>query len=93
MFNEQTVTENGIINRLKQIGGIKWAYCHGESLPKQASSLFVDEWLKDALCSLNPDIAAQPDYADEVILKLRGVILEARHSGLVRAKTRTLPNG
>ena len=85
MFNEQTVTENGIIDRLKQISGVKWNYCHGESLPKQASSLFVDEWLKDALCSLNPDIAAQPDYADEVILKLRGVILEARHSGLVRA--------
>jgi type I restriction enzyme R subunit len=85
MFNEQTVTENGIIDRLKQLSGVKWNYCHGETLPKQASSLFVDEWLKEALCSLNPDIASQPDYADEVILKLRGVILEARHSGLVRA--------
>ena len=85
MFNEQTVTENGIIDRLKQLGGVKWNYCHGESLPKQASSLLVDEWLKEALCSLNTDIAAQPDYADEVILKLRGVILEAKHSGLVRA--------
>jgi type I restriction enzyme R subunit len=85
MFNEQTVTENGIINRLKQLNDIKWTYCHGEDLPKQASDNFVDEWLKNALCSLNPDIAVKPDYADEVIHKLRGVIWEAKHTGLVKA--------
>ena len=85
MFNEQTVTENGIIDRLKGLSGVKWTYCHGESLPKQAQDIFVDEWLKDALCSLNPDISKQPDYADEVIYKLRGVVLEARHTGLVKA--------
>ena len=85
MFNEQTVTENGIIDRLKGLSGTKWSYCHGENLPKQARDIFVDEWLKDALCSLNPDIAKQPDYADEVIYKLRGVVLEARHTGLVKA--------
>ncbi len=85
MFNEQTVTENGIIERLKILSGAKWTYCHGENLPKQAQDIFVDEWLKDVLCSLNPDIAKRPDYADEVIYKLRGVVLEARHTGLVKA--------
>lgn len=85
MFNEQTVTENGIIDRLQGLSGAKWTYCHGESLPKKAQDIFVDEWLKDALCSLNPDIAKQPDYADEVIHKLRGLILEARNTGLVKA--------
>jgi len=85
MFNEQTVTENGIIDRLKGLSGVKWTYCHGENLSKQAQDIFVDEWLKDALCSLNPDIAKQPDYADEVIYKLRGIVLEARHTGLVKA--------
>jgi len=85
MFNEQTVTENGIIDRLKNLGGFKWTYCHGEALPKQAQDIFVDEWLKDTLCTLNSDIAKHPDYADEVIYKLRGVILESRHTGLVKA--------
>ena len=85
MFNELTVTENGIIDRLKSLSGVKWNYCHGEELPKQAQDLFVDEWLKEALCSLNPDIAKKPDYADEVIYKLRGEVLEARHAGLVKA--------
>lgn len=84
-FNEQTVTENGIIDRLKGLSGVKWTYCHGENLPKKVQDIFVDEWLKDALCSLNTDIGRQPDYADEVIYKLRGVVLEARHTGLVKA--------
>ncbi len=85
MFNEQTVTENGIIDRLKGLSGVKWNYCHGESLPKQTHDIFVDTWLKDALCSLNPDIGNNPDYADEVIYKLRGLMLEAKHTGLVKA--------
>lgn len=85
MFTEQTVTENGIIDRLKQLSGVEWNYCHGESLPKQANDVFVDEWLKEALCKLNPAIEANPDYADQVIHKLRGVVLESRHTGLVQA--------
>lgn len=85
MFDELTVTENGIIDRLKSLSGVNWKYCHGEDLPKQTQDIFIDEWLKDALCSLNPDIAKNPDYADEVIYKLRGEILEARHTGLVKA--------
>lgn len=85
MFTEQTVTENGIIDRLKLLGGVKWSYCHGESLPKQANDVFVDEWLKDALCKLNPAVEASPDYADHVIHMLRGVVLESRHTGLVQA--------
>ena len=85
MFNEQTVTENGIIDRLSNIMPIKWSYYNGENLPNQARDIFVEEWLKDALCLLNPDIASKPNYADEVIYKLRGVVLEAKHTGLVKA--------
>ena len=85
MFNEQTVTENGIIERLKNLNVLKWDYCHGESLPKQAHDIFVDIWLKDALCSLNSDIGKNPDYADDVIYKIRGLLQEAKHTGLVKA--------
>lgn len=35
MFTEQTVTEDGIIDRLRQLSGVKWNYCHGDALPKQ----------------------------------------------------------
>ena len=31
----------------------------------------VEPWLRDALIRLNPEIASQPDRADEVLYKLR----------------------
>lgn len=85
MFTEKSVTEQGIIDRLGKLDGLKWTYRQGSDIPKKAQDIFVDDWLKDALCKLNPDIAKQPDYADEVIYKLRGLILEAKHTGLVKA--------
>lgn len=67
---------------------LKWKYVHGENLllyGKQPQDVFVDTWLKDALCRLNKPLAVNPDLADEVIHRLRGVLLEASYSGLIRA--------
>jgi hypothetical protein len=67
---------------------LRYQYIHGENLAlygKQPQDVFVDTWLKDALCRLNKPLAANPDLADEVIHRLRGVLLEAGYSGLIRA--------
>ena len=53
---------------------LKWKYVHGENLVlygKQPQDVFVDTWLKNALCRLNKPLAANPDLADEVIHRLR----------------------
>ena len=42
-------------------------------------------WLREALIRLNPEIAAQPDRADEVLYKLRAIVLSVRSDGLVQA--------
>ena len=41
--------------------------------------------MREALIRLNPEIAAQPDRADEVIYKLRAILLSVQADGLVRA--------
>jgi type I restriction enzyme R subunit len=67
---------------------LKWRYIHGENLAyygKQPQDVFVDTWLKEALCRLNKPIAANPDLADEVIHRLRGVLLEVNYTGLIHA--------
>lgn len=67
---------------------LRYQYVHGDNLAlygKQPQDVFVDTWLKDALCRLNKPLAANPDLADEVIHRLRGVLLEAGYSGLIRA--------
>lgn len=67
---------------------LKWKFVHGENLVlygKQPQDVFVDTWLKESLCRLNKPLADNPDLADEVIHRMRGVLLEASYSGLIRA--------
>jgi type I restriction enzyme R subunit len=47
--------------------------------------VLVEQWVREALIRLNPEIAAQPDRADEVLYKLRAIILSVRSDGLIRA--------
>ncbi len=62
-----------------------WNYVPGPQLPRQPGEVMVEPWLREALLRLNPEIAAQPDRADEVIYKLRACLLSVQADGLVRA--------
>ena len=48
-----------------------WHYVPGLQVPRQPGDVMVESWLREALIRLNPEIAAQPDRADEVIYNLR----------------------
>jgi type I restriction enzyme R subunit len=65
--------------------GLGWTYVPASELPRAASDVLVESHLRQALIRLNPEIAAQPDRADEVIYKLRAILLTVRTDGLVRA--------
>ncbi len=54
-------------------------------MPRQIQEVLVEPWLRDALIRLNPEIGAQPDFADEVLYKLRAILLSVRSDGLIRA--------
>jgi type I restriction enzyme R subunit len=51
---------------------VKWKYIQADLLQRDITEVFVEKELKEALCRLNPDIAANPDKAEEVIHKLQG---------------------
>ena len=65
--------------------GIGWRFVPPGEVPRQPHEVFVETWLREALIRLNPDIAAQPDRADEVLYKLRAIVLSVRADGLIRA--------
>ncbi|TFA83837.1 type I restriction enzyme R subunit [Pseudomonas sp. LAIL14HWK12:I2] len=65
--------------------GIGWRYAAPAEVPRQIQEVLVESWLRDALIRLNPEIAAQPDRADEVLYKLRAIVLSVRSDGLIRA--------
>ena len=63
----------------------KWKYFHGSDLPREDHEVFIDTWLKKAICKLNPEICDSPLKADEIIYKLRSILVEVENSGLVSA--------
>ncbi len=63
----------------------RWEYAPGPQLPRQRSDVMVEIWVREALIRLNPEIAAQPNRADEVIYNLRAILLSVQADGLVRA--------
>ncbi len=65
--------------------GIGWRYVSPSKLPRQSHEVFVESYLRDSLIHLNPEIVEQPDRADEVIYKLRAIVLSVRSDGLIRA--------
>lgn len=65
--------------------GIGWRYAAPAEVPRQIQEVLVESWLRDALIRINPEIAAQPDRADEVLYKLRAIVLSVRSDGLIRA--------
>jgi type I restriction enzyme R subunit len=63
----------------------RWTYVAAAALPRQPGEVMVEPWVREALISLNPEIAEQPDRADEVIYALRAILLAVGGDGLVRA--------
>ena len=84
-FNESNTIEEAIRVRLSSLSGEKWNFVRGTALQRNAQDVFIEPQLKGALCRLNPDIAEEPEKADDVIHRLRGVLFDARQSGLVHA--------
>lgn len=99
-FNELNSVEHFIIRQLSGVnlnaqgiaseaaadyGTSWWRYAAPEELKRELSEVLLESELKQALIRLNPDIAIQPDRADEVIHKLRAILLTVNHVGLVRA--------
>lgn len=63
----------------------RWTYAAATAMPRQPGEVMVEPWVREALIALNPEIAEQPDRADEVIYALRAILLSVQGDGLVRA--------
>jgi len=63
----------------------QWRYIQPDLLPRDVSDVLWEKELKDSLCRINPFIASNPERADEVIHKLRAIIITVGNVGLVRA--------
>lgn len=97
-FNELNSVENYII---KQLTGVNlntnevsedatlysdlWQYKSPQELNRSVNEVLLESELKEALIRLNPEITSNPELADEVIYKLRAILISVHQVGLVRA--------
>ena len=67
-----TAVGAGLACKSGKLAGLGWHYLVPRNIPRQPQ-VFVEDWIRDALIRLNPEIAADPDRADEVLYKLRAI--------------------
>ena len=98
-FNEINSVENFVIKTMTGVNlnetstlhepmpsyGAQWIYTSASELPREITEVLIETEMKQALIKLNPEIAALPERADEVIYKLRSILLSVNSTGLVRA--------
>lgn len=80
MFNEDNTIEKMLLMTLQKNG---WKYIKAENLPRQDDEVMVEPMVKEALIRLNPVIAEDPSRADEVVYKLRALIISTEAHDLV----------
>ena len=97
-FTELNSVEHYIINKLTGVNlnssllaepkvpyGFEWVYKSVEQLNRGVNEIIVETELREALIRINPEIAEKPERADEVIYKLRAILISVNQTGLVRA--------
>lgn len=98
-FNELNSVEHFIIHQLSGVNlnpsavseekpppfGARWQYRSPDDLDRGVNEVLVESELKKALICINPEIQANPTRADEVIYKLRAILISVNQTGLVRA--------
>lgn len=82
---QQTTAITGLSREGRTILGSGWHYLASQDLPRQSNDAFIETFVRNALICLNPEIAANPDRADEVLYKLRAIVLAVRSDGLISA--------
>lgn len=76
---------NSIVSEPKTNYGVQWQYKSQSELNRSVNEVLLESELKEALIRLNPEIQTKNELADEVIYKLRTILLSVNHDGLVKA--------
>lgn len=96
-FTELNSVEHFIIHQLTGVNlnsnvegtltvyGAEWVYQSSDRIQRGVNEVLDETVLQEALVRLNPEIATNPDLANEVIYKLRAVLISVNQVGLVKA--------
>lgn len=97
-FTELNSVEHYIIHQLSGVNlnatgvsenreayGAFWKYQTAQDLNRSVNEVLLEQSITEALIRLNPEIAAKYELAEEVIYKLRAILISVNQVGLVKA--------
>jgi len=97
-FTELNSVEHYIIHQLsgvnlnkesiaepKSFYSVEWQYQSPEQLGRGVNEVMIETQVIEALLRLNPEIASKPELAEEVIYKLRAILISVNQVGLIKA--------
>ncbi|MFC0878027.1 type I restriction endonuclease subunit R [Saccharicrinis sp. FJH2] len=97
-FTELNSVENFIVSQLSGVNlnaetvedalvyyGKHWIYKPASKINRGVNEVIVEEELRNALIRINPEINHNHELADEVIYKLRAILISVNQIGLVKA--------
>jgi type I restriction enzyme R subunit len=76
---------NAIEEPIPAYDSVKWCFVPSDQLGRDITEVLLEKELKESLCRLNPDINRNPEHAEEVVRKLRAILITVANVGLVRA--------
>lgn len=77
--------QSGLSRTNRKINGVGWHYLPSQNTPRQPQEVFVATFVRNALIHLNPEITNNPNRAEEVLNRLRAIVLSVRSDGLISA--------
>lgn len=79
---DEASIQHGLATHIAKTG---WLFSEDASLGRQVESVFLLDDVQESLVRLNPAFSVQPGRVDEVVARLRAVLLGVRNDGLVSA--------
>jgi type I restriction enzyme R subunit len=79
------LNQSAHVEQPRKAYGADWVYQSPEQLNRGVNEVLLESPLKASLIKLNQEIAAKPELADEVIYKLRAILISVNQVGLVKA--------
>lgn len=80
----ETVVQAALVKRLTK-PDLGWVPVPTTAIPRAPVDVMAEDWVTESLVKLNPAIEEKPDRAQDILTRLRAVILSAPNDGLVGA--------
>jgi type I restriction enzyme R subunit len=88
-FTETSTTQAAVVDRLSQ-PDLGWEFVEGDKLERDYTDVLLEDQVVEALQRLNPMLAERPELIEEVMPKLRAVLLSVHDDGLIVANERMM---